>query len=46
VQLVKGHPLLVTAAISAVRNWRYTPPTLNGNLIEILLFVDVNFFLN
>ena len=46
VQLIQGHALLVSAALAAVRKWRYTPPTLNGDPIEILLYVDVNFELN
>ncbi len=46
VQLIQGHPLLAQAALAAVRRWRYTPPTLNGDPIEILLYVDVNFALN
>jgi periplasmic protein TonB len=43
VQLIQGHPLLVAAAIAAVREWRYTPPKLNGDPIEIVMYVDVNF---
>jgi len=46
VRLVEGPALLVQAAISAVRTWRYTPPALNGDPIEILLYVDVSFRLN
>jgi periplasmic protein TonB len=43
VQLIQGHPLLVAAAIAAVREWRYTPPTLNGDPVEMVMFVDVIF---
>jgi protein TonB len=43
IRLIQGHPLLVQAAIAAVRNWRYTPPTLNGEPVEMLMYVDVNF---
>ncbi len=46
VQLLQGHPLLAPAALAAVRRWRYTPPTLNGDPIEILLYVDVRFELD
>ncbi len=42
-KLLSGHALLVRAAMAAVRTWRYTPPTLNGNPIEIQMFVDVHF---
>jgi protein TonB len=45
VQLITGHPLLVAAAIAAVREWRYTPPTLNGDPVEMVMFVDVHFTL-
>jgi protein TonB len=43
VQLIQGHPLLVAAAIAAVREWRYTPPTLNGDPVEMVMYVDVIF---
>ena len=43
IHLIQGHPLLAGAAIAAVRNWRYTPPTLNGDPVEMVMFVDVNF---
>ena len=46
VQLVDGPALLVQAAIAAVRSWRYTRPTLNGDPIEILMIVEVKFHLN
>jgi TonB family protein len=34
IAVVKGNPVLVTAAISAVENWRYKPAKLNGTVIE------------
>jgi len=43
VKLIQGPALLVQAAITAVRNWRYTPSRLNGEPVEILMYVDVNF---
>ncbi len=42
-QLVSGHPLLVPAAMEAVRQWRYSPTTLNGEVVEVLTQVDVHF---
>ena len=42
-RLVDGPALLVEAAISAVRSWRYTRPTLNGEPIEVLKNVEVKF---
>ena len=43
IHLIQGHPLLAGAAIAAVRDWRYTPPTLNGDPVEMVMYVDVNF---
>ena len=45
IRLVQGHPLLVPAAIAAVRTWRYRPPTLNGDPVEMEMQVDVIFTL-
>ena len=45
VQLVSGHPLLVEAAQQAVSQWVYKPTLLNGNPVEIVTTVDVNFTL-
>ncbi len=42
-RLVQGHPLLVSAAIDAVKQWRYTPTLLNGEPVELEMQVDVNF---
>jgi TonB family protein len=45
VQLVSGHPLLVEAARDAVQQWVYRPTVLNGQPVEIVTTVDVNFSL-
>ena len=45
-QVVSGHPLLVQAAIDAVRQWRYRPTLLDGNPVEVDTTVDVIFQLN
>lgn len=45
-QLVNGHPLLVQAAIDAVKQWRYRPYVLNGEPLEVETIVNVNFHLN
>ena len=45
-QIAGGHPLLVQAAIDAVRQWRYEPTLLNGEPVEVILVVDVNFRLS
>ena len=41
--LVSGHPLLVQAAMDAVRQWQYKPTLLNGQPIEVVAQVEVNF---
>lgn len=43
VQLVSGHPILVAAAKDAVTQYVYKPTLLNGNPIEVITHVDVNF---
>ena len=44
-QLVSGHPMLVPAAIEAVRQWRYRPYLLNGQPVEVETTVTVIFVL-
>jgi len=41
-----GHPMLSTAAIEAVRQWRYRPYLLNGEPIEVETEITVNFVLS
>jgi protein TonB len=45
-QLVSGPPLLVAAAIGAVQRWRYQPTLLNGEPVEVITEIDVNFTLS
>jgi protein TonB len=45
VQVVSGHPLLVQAAIDAVRQWQYQPTLLNGQPVEVDTQIDVVFSL-
>jgi len=45
VRAVSGHPLLVQAAIDAVRQWRYRPTLLNGQPVDVITTVTVNFTL-
>lgn len=40
---VSGHPLLVKAALDAVREWRYRPTLLNGEPVEIETSITVIF---
>jgi hypothetical protein len=43
IQLVSGHPLLVPAAMDAVRQWVYRPTRVNGTPVEVDGEVDVHF---
>lgn len=45
-EVITGHPLLVLAAMDAVRQWRYEPTLLNGEPVEVDTTVDVVFALN
>jgi protein TonB len=45
-QVLSGHPLLIPAAVEAVRQWLYQPTTLNGNPVEVLTTVEVKFVLS
>lgn len=45
-QVVHGHPMLVKAAIDAVRQWRYRPYILNDSPVEVETEVTVNFILS
>lgn len=40
-----GHPLLIQAALDAVRQWRYKPTLLNGEPVEVETTIDVIFSL-
>jgi TonB family protein len=44
-QLVSGHPLLVSAAQEAVQQWVYKPTLLNGNPVRVITAIDVDFSL-
>jgi protein TonB len=44
--VVSGHPLLLAAAQSAVVQWKYKPTLLNGEPVEVVTQIDVNFTLN
>jgi protein TonB len=44
-KVLQGHPLLVKSAIEAVSRWRYQPTLLNGDPVEVVTEIDVNFTL-
>src|SRR5579863_4504673 len=43
---VSGDPLLTSAAIKAVKKWKYKPYLLNGQPVEVETTVQVNFTLS
>lgn len=43
--VISGHPLLVPAALEAVKQWIYQPTLLNGDPAEVETAIDVNFTL-
>lgn len=45
-QVEAGHPLLVAAAVDAVRQWLYKPTLLNGEPVEVIAPIDVKFTLS
>lgn len=44
--VVSGHPMLVAAAVEAVKQWRYRPYLLNGQPVSVQTQVQVNFRLD
>ena len=46
VNVLRSVPLLDDAAITAVRQWEYTPTMLNGAPVPVIMTVTVNFQLS
>lgn len=44
-KVLSGNPLLVDAAVKAVKQWTYKPTYLNGTPVQVLTEVDVRFTL-
>jgi TonB family protein len=44
-ELVSGEPLLADAAVDAVKQWVYRPVLLNGDPVEVITQIQVNFTL-
>ena len=44
--VASGHPLLVPAAMEAVKQWVYQPTLLNNDPVEVVTQIDVNFTLS
>jgi protein TonB len=45
-KVLSGHPLLVDAALQAVKQWRYSPTVMNGEPVPVIATVTVIFRLN
>src|SRR5262249_40573325 len=45
-RVLRGHPLLINAALDAVKQWVYAPTLLNGEPVEVQAPITVNFILN
>ena len=41
-----GHPLLASAAVEAVMQWKYQPTLLNGQPVEVVTSININFVLD
>ena len=46
IQVMNGNPVLVPAALAAVRQWRYAPCKLLGEAVEWKAAIDVSFTLS
>jgi TonB family protein len=46
IEVLKGDPLLVPAALTAVQNWRFTPCLLNSEAVDVVTILDISFNLN
>jgi hypothetical protein len=44
--VIDGHPLLITSAMDAVRQWVYKTTLLNGEPVEVMTQIDVNYTLS
>ena len=45
-EVIDGSPLLVRAALDAVRQWVYKPTLLSGEAVEVIAPITVTFSLN
>jgi len=45
-QVTSGHPLLTPSAVEAVKQWLYHPTLLNGEPVEVITQIEVNFTLS
>jgi TonB family protein len=45
-EVISGHPFLAPVALEAVKDWVYEPTLLEGNPVEVVTQIDVNFTLS
>jgi TonB family protein len=45
VRVLEGAPMLVGAAVDAIKLWKYEPTDLEGSPVEVVTDIDVNFVL-
>jgi protein TonB len=45
-QVISGHPLLIPAALEALRKWKYEPTYLNDEPVPVRLLVTIKFHLD
>jgi protein TonB len=45
-KVLRGHPLLINAALEALRQWIFEPTMLNGQAVEVSAPITVNFILH
>jgi protein TonB len=45
IRVVSGHPLLISAATECIRNWKYRPAVLNGEIIPSPATIEVRFII-
>lgn len=44
IQVIQGDPLLVPAALKAVKQWRYEPTLLNSEPVEVIADINLSFY--
>jgi len=45
-KILSGDPRLIDSALAAIRQWRYSPATLDGEAVESQTEITVSFALN
>jgi protein TonB len=45
-KVISGHPLLIPSALEAVQQWVYQKTLLNGEPVEVMTQIDVNYTLS